>query len=260
VENTMRVVASAVAGILAVVVVAGCGESRPLAATAEQMPNVNDPVPRGNCARTAVTTPVQNPTVTGPIPATVPPGDPAHDYPFFATQFDLTAAGYVEEEYFFEGAGGAYKSRMVVRRPAKAEDFNCTLLVEWYNTTNGYDVEVDWIYGHEQIMRDGYAWVGISAQTTNVVASSSGIASLAKWSPSRYGSLHSDSEGLAFEIWAEGIKAARAPGAVDPLGGLPVTRVIALGASQSSIFEQAYYNSNQAKDRVIENALSHGSR
>ena len=56
----------------------------------------------------------------GPIPATARPGDPSHNYPFFATDQDLRAFGYVEEEYFIEGTAGGhqYKTRIVVRRPA----------------------------------------------------------------------------------------------------------------------------------------------
>ncbi len=42
-------------------------------------------------ARAAATVP--NPTVVGPIPSNVPPGNPAHDYPFFTTQFDIYSQG-----------------------------------------------------------------------------------------------------------------------------------------------------------------------
>src|SRR5204863_1230520 len=46
---------------------------------------------------------VPNPTVSGPIPARAAPGDKSHDYPWMATQQNLAAAGYVEEEFFYEG-------------------------------------------------------------------------------------------------------------------------------------------------------------
>src|SRR5258705_8902776 len=55
--------------------------------------------------RSASAVPV--PTVSGPIPAT-PPGDPGHDYPFYSSAFDLKARGYVEEEFFIEGAASRY--------------------------------------------------------------------------------------------------------------------------------------------------------
>ena len=59
---------------------------------------------------------VPNPTITGPIPANAPPGDPSHDYPQTATSLDLgrpldvTSLGYVEEEYFFSGTANVYST------------------------------------------------------------------------------------------------------------------------------------------------------
>ena len=78
---------------------------------------------------------VPNPTITGPIPATVPPGDPSRNYPFLATDVNLAQYGYVEQEYFMAGTanqyttpagatgtiisgGHPYKTRLLVRRPA----------------------------------------------------------------------------------------------------------------------------------------------
>src|SRR2546423_910406 len=101
-------------------------------------------------------TAVPTPTVTGPIAATAP-GDAGHDYPFYASAFDLKPRGYVEEEFFIEGtanryttppqATGAvvderhpYKTRLVVRRPSTAARFNGTVLMEWNNVTAGHDL------------------------------------------------------------------------------------------------------------------------
>src|SRR5215831_4503202 len=59
---------------------------------------------------------VPNPTVTGPIPANVKPGDASHDYPQLATSLDLArpidlaSLGYVEEEYFFSGTANVYSA------------------------------------------------------------------------------------------------------------------------------------------------------
>src|SRR5215467_16122430 len=59
---------------------------------------------------------VPNPTITGPIPANVKPGDPSHDYPQLATSLDLArpldvaSLGYVEEEYFFSGTANVYNT------------------------------------------------------------------------------------------------------------------------------------------------------
>ena len=45
---------------------------------------------------------------TGPITATVPLGDPSHDYPYSASVDDLAKYGYVEEEFFLEGTANRY--------------------------------------------------------------------------------------------------------------------------------------------------------
>ena len=88
---------------------------------------------------------VPNPTVIGPIPVNVPPGDPSHDYTFFTPVEDLSSYGYVQEEFFIEGTacryttppletgeiidcGHPYKTRMVVRRPVSPKRFNGTVL------------------------------------------------------------------------------------------------------------------------------------
>src|SRR5271156_7075025 len=48
------------------------------------------------------------PQVTGPIAAPDVPGAPSHNYIFFASNHDLAAHGYVEEEYFIRGTASTY--------------------------------------------------------------------------------------------------------------------------------------------------------
>src|ERR1700757_899477 len=104
-------------------------------------------------AAALATAEIPNPTVTGPIPASAIPGDASHNYVFFASDHPLAVNGYVEEEFFINGAANryltsgtstgtlqdsnhAYRTRIVVRRPADAKKFNGTVLVEWVNVTN----------------------------------------------------------------------------------------------------------------------------
>src|SRR5215472_15363387 len=49
-------------------------------------------------------------SITGPIPSEGQPGDPAHDYVFYSTPFDLKKAGYEELEYFISGTATRYPS------------------------------------------------------------------------------------------------------------------------------------------------------
>jgi hypothetical protein len=143
--------------------------------------------------------PVPVPTLAGPVAAPDIPGSPTHNYPFFASNHELAARGYVEEEFFVNGSarsydtpdlktgaardsGNPYQTRIVVRRPVDPKLFNGTVLVEWDNVSNGFDAENTWFFAWEHIMRAGYVWVGVSPQTI-------GVAALKAWSPGRYGAL-----------------------------------------------------------------------
>jgi Alpha/beta hydrolase domain len=202
---------------------------------------------------------VPNPTVTGPIAATASPGDPSHAYPFFATNHDLAGAGYVEEEFFFSGTanrystpalatgtvldgGHPYTTRMVVRRPADPKRFNGTVLVEWYNVTNGFDAENSWFFSWEHILRAGYVWVGVSAQRV-------GVNELRNWGPARYGALDVtqggtiNNDALCYDAYSQAGQALKHPGAVDPLHGLVPRLVLSIGESQSASRLVTYANS-----------------
>ena len=225
---------------------------------------------------------VPAPVVTGPL-ASDPRGSPSRNYTFLATDLDLASRGFVEEEFFFGGtanvydtpnpfpigaglgttptanivsSGHPYKTRMVVRRPADARRFNGTVIVEWTNVTSGYDIEALWFRIHEFILREGYAWIGISAQDNGISPSPNG---LKFWSPARYGSLNVTDSGtvaadlLSYDIFAQGIQAARSVPAV--LGGLPVERVIAAGVSQSAGRLSVYVNAVHPRDPIIDAAL-----
>lgn len=208
---------------------------------------------------------VPNPTVIGPIPANAKPGDPSHDYPFFATTVDLGGYGYLEEEFFFEGAanryntpalatgsvidsGRSYRTRMIVRRPAFPGYFSGTVLMEWQNVTASFDLDGLWAASpsHDHIIRRGHAWIGVSAQQAGIHAPSTGLRA---WSPSRYGTLDVTQAGailddsLSYDIFAQAAQAVRSPKGVDPMGGLRVERVIAIGVSGSANRLAIYHNS-----------------
>ena len=223
---------------------------------------------------------VPNPIVTGPIPQTVAPGDPSHDYPFFATNLDLASKGYVEQEFFVAGTANRYntptltltngidptgtiidsdhpyKTRIVVRRPLSANQFNGTVLVEWFNVTNGYDVEADWFQSYEHFMRSGYAWVGVSAQRAGVDFMRAWSARYTSLDVTQGGSITNDA--LSYDIYSQVAQAIHTPGAVDPLGGLPRQRIIATGHSQSGGRLTTYFNSIQKLAGVYQAFVMHG--
>src|SRR5438876_5528781 len=92
-----------------------------------------------------------------------------------ATTVNLARAGYVEHEYVAAGTASsyraitpisrdgrwhfapatkaAYRTRALVRRPAKAADFSGTVVVEWLNVSGGLDADPDWASLHEELLR-----------------------------------------------------------------------------------------------------------
>jgi hypothetical protein len=225
---------------------------------------------------------VANPTVTGPIPVNVPFQNPSHDYPQLATNVDLVSYGYIEQEFFFEGnanyydmpvdangigmtgtviGSAPYKSRMIVRRPVCPKAFNGVVIVEWFNVTPGYNWDIMWMSTADLLMREGYAYVGVSAQRVGVQGAPAPGAlptGLTYWSPVRYGTLDVTAGGsftrdeLSYDIFSQAVQAVKKPQGVDPLGGLHAKIIIATGVSQSEVYLARYYNSVQPIANVID--------
>ena len=118
---------------------------------------------------------------------------------------DLSTQGYAEEEFLIQGnakiytwpngqqsvsiayENAAYGGRFLVRKPANPANFSGTVIVEMYNWARGYDRAISlWGHCHQQIMRDGDAWVGVSIRA-NV------IDNLKKFDPVRYADLSYES-------------------------------------------------------------------
>jgi hypothetical protein len=224
--------------------------------------------------------PVPSPTVIGPIPAPGEPGnDPDHDYVFFTPMFDLADYGYVEEEFFIEGtanrydtpagqtgsvisSGHPYKTRIVVRRPTHPNKFNGVVILEWQNVSGGFELDAHWAPSWDHMMDRGYAWVGVSAQRVGVHGYGYGIPGiengLIDWSPLRYGTLDVTVGGtilddsLCYDVYAQAAQAVRNPAGIDPMDGLEVEMVLAVGASQSAGRLSVYHNSIHPLHEVMD--------
>src|SRR4051812_44028050 len=244
-------------------------------ASAAVPPGPNGEPPRPSTATGAS---VPAPAVTGPIANTSPVGDPAHGYPFLASDVDLAKAGYVEQEYLISGqasrytitgtntatvlsSGHPYSTRIVVRRPVAAAKFNGVVIAEWTNVSNNWDQEVDWFQTHEHLLQQGYAWVGVDAQRVGLHAATG----LKLWSPSRYGALDLTAgntitdDSLSYDVFSQAVKALRGPAGTDPLGTLPAPEyVIATGQSQSATRLRTYYNSILPLSNVLDAVVLHG--
>jgi hypothetical protein len=203
------------------------------------------------------------PEVEGPITG-------GNGVPFVATTtFDLTKVGYVQTEYFISGTATAYlnrsalgedgrwsvepgttasyKTRILVYRPVDSARFNGSVILEWLNVSGGLDSAADWIMAHTEIIREGYAWVGVSAQFVGVEGGASLVAlpsmPLKTVDPKRYGSLVHPGDSFSYDIFSQAGKLFRNPGASSLLGeDFLVERLIAVGESQSAFRLVAYIN------------------
>ncbi len=207
---------------------------------------------------------------------------------------DLAEAGYVEHEYAASGtatayelAGGAktypgngvmkltptteaaYETRFVVRRPKDADDFNGTVVVEWNNVSGGLDVSPDWTYTADEIVRSGFAWVGVSTQMIGIeggpVAVSTPVSEMGgagkgikHLDPARYGDLHHPGDAYSYDIFTQVARALRAnDGAVKPLGDLVPGTMLAMGESQSAYALTTYYDGVQPLTGAFDGFLVH---
>jgi len=161
----------------------------------------------------------------------------------------------------------SYATRIVVRRPP-ADHFNGTVVVEWLNVSGGLDAAPDYTYLANELIRAGYAWVGVSAQSIGVIGgpvlvstpvSALGGAGkgLVHIDPARYGSLHHPGDAYSYDIFTQVARTLRHPGKVDPLGGLKPKVLLAAGESQSAFMLTTYIDGVQPIEHAYDGFLVH---
>lgn len=192
--------------------------------------------------------------------ATVTPATGGNGVPlvFGHAAFDLATAGYTQSEFFLEGTArahspvtpltndgnwnvetvspAAYKTRLVVNRPPGPTAFNGTVIVEWFNVSGGADASPDWQHMHVELIRNGYAWVGVSAQAVGLnqlKCGAPGPGCPAGGDAARYGSLVHPGDSYSYDIFSQAGQAIREHAALI-LDGLAPERLIAAGESQSA--------------------------
>jgi hypothetical protein len=217
---------------------------------------------------------VAEPTVQGPISASTGGAFVA------GTTFDLADVGYVQEEFFISGTASAYtsasplasdgawsvtpastaayKTRILVYRPARARAFSGTVFVEWLNVSGGLDSAPDWITAHIEMIRAGMVWVGVSAQFVGVEGGG-GLVSLPLKSvnPRRYGTLVHPGDSYSYDMFSQAGQALRGPSSARILGGLVPDVVIAAGESQSASRMVTYVNGIHPLAGVFDGFLIH---
>ena len=204
---------------------------------------------------------VASAAVEGPIG-----GTPVIGAPFYEDQ------GYERAEYFLSGTAQSYTNvneleadgkwqvqaaeqanyttRIVAYRPINQADFNGTVVVEWLNVSAGSDVATDWLLSHTELIREGYAWVGVSAQLV-------GVNSLLNKDPDRYGELVHPGDSFSYDIFSQVGQTIRNPESIAPLGELVADQMIAAGESQSASRMLTYVNTLAPLHIIYDGYLIH---
>ena len=200
---------------------------------------------------------------------------------------NLKRAGYVQREYaasgtatsytatsplttdgnwsFAPGDSSPYRTRVLVRRPADPARFSGTVVVEWLNVSGGVDADPEWATTHEELLRRGDAWVGVSAQQIGIMGgpvlvrvdapgaenAGKGLKSI---DPARYGSLDHPGDGFSFDIYTQVARAIRSG---TRMGGVRPKRLIAAGESQSAFALVTYYNGVQPLTHAFDGFFVH---
>lgn len=208
---------------------------------------------------------------TAPLLLAAPAGTPAT-----SRAVQLGAHAYTEQEFFLQGQAQHYRpqpgwgkdghwrvqpqgaphpylTRLLVRRPADPTRFNGLIVVEWLNTTPGFDLDGGWVLTREELMAQGYAWVGVSTQTE-------GLRALQRQSP-RYATLHLASNQGAHSLFGQAGQAIRThwarligrQGAASALSEPSASpRLLAMGYSQSGLYLYTYINTFHPLQEVFD--------
>jgi hypothetical protein len=218
-------------------------------------------------------------TVTGPIAGTpVLSLTPGVNF----DRFDLAASGYAVEEFFISGAATSYKpqaqlkedgdwevsplatapfmTRLVIVRPIDASKFNGTVVVEWLNVSLGMDLAADWDAEHRELLRSGFAYVGVSAQKVGIEGGPNILPNsvpLKKADPARHGQLSHPGDAFAYDIFSQAGMVVRGAGDGRVLSSLVAKRILATGASQSAAFLTSYVNAVDPIAKTYDGYLIH---
>jgi hypothetical protein len=215
------------------------------------------------------------PLIEGPITG---PGN----YFVSATSFNLADVGYTAEEYFISGDArsfttsgpltsdghwdvteaipqASFKTRILVFRPIKKQDFRGTVVVEWLNVSAGLDTAPDWTAAHTHLVNAGMVWVGVSAQYVGVEGGGGSFLdlSLKNVNPARYGSLNHPGDSFSYDIFSQAGAALTRDPIAKVLGDLKPRRLIAAGESQSAFRLVTYINGVHTDARIFDGFFVH---
>jgi hypothetical protein len=136
------------------------------------------------------------------------------------------------------------------------------VIVEWLNVSGQVDADPDWTQTHNELIRDGFAWVGVSAQAVGLnqlkcpATTPPAPPCPAPGDPARYGMLSHPGDSYSYDIFSQAGQAIRANSA-QILGGLTPHKLIAAGESQSAGRLVTYIDAVQPLAHVYDGFLVH---
>ncbi len=186
----------------------------------------------------------------------------------------LAPAGYTEHEFFIHGQASSYtkagdwesdghwaaspsptrtpySTRLLMRRPSNPAKFNGMVVVEWLNMTLGSDIDAGWSLTREELIREGYIWVGVTLH-------GKGIAGLKKSDPKRYAHTRIDGDDFSFDLFSQAGHAVQRY-IKQHLGRADGGQLLALGYSQSAVYLSTYINAIHPRAKVYEGYLLLGT-
>jgi hypothetical protein len=204
--------------------------------------------------------------------------------PETANPSQLSLYNYEEQEYFASGTTSAftaksepsdgkwsatpttkasYRTRIIVRKPKDPAKFNGTVVVEWMNVSAGESAP-DWDYLNPYLMREGYAYVAVSAQALGVDGGAAILGSvkgapsggLVQNEPARYGTLNHPGDKYALDIYAQIGNALHLKTDV-ALRGLHPRHYVAVGESQSAFYLTTFADAIQPLTHTFDGIFIH---
>lgn len=151
-------------------------------------------------------------------------------------------------------------TRVVVVRPTDPSRFSGTVITEWMNVSGGADLAAEWNMAHREMIRNGDAYVAVSAQKVGVEGGGgvlgASLPALKQANAQRYGRLNHPGDAFAYDIFSQVghlLKDRKAA----LLGPLHAKRLLATGESQSATFLVTYVNAVDPLARVYDGYLIH---
>jgi hypothetical protein len=239
-------------------------------------------VPAAATGSPPVVTSTASPAVEGPITGGTP-AEPVNAAP----PAILRQYRYVEKEFTVSGTATAYmpagawrsdgrwsvtavstapyKTRILVRYPADPAKFNGVVLFEWLNETSGRDEDPDFADTYPELMRQGFGYVGVSAQALGLVGSPGFTLPIPGYhpqpmvrdNPTRYRGMSHPGDNYSYDIFTQAAEAVLHPHGARPFGHLHVRYAIGDGESQSASYLTTYVDAIAPTNHVFNGFLIH---